>query len=407
MNRLFKSYGLNAPYDGIPAGADASSLLLDPIDCAGKAKLRTIFDRGISRGFHFVDIIQTILVYGFFLSLLISPIHKIMEIAPTSGKWRDHLRVLSDCSILESVPKSQLLGFARYFAVPKSDGKARAIFNGRLLSTLFRTPRNTNLPPIKNILELISRFGVFYSCGDWRHMFHQFRMNDAVSNWFGMELGGKTYRYSTLPMGFSYSPVIAQSIAWCILLEAVCRAKLAKPEDFTDLNATPEFIILRNAKGLPYGFVSVWYDNVIAGFLSSQPRDDFHTALETLCGPEHFNVAFKGSLGKYSLKDMKPDGDAKKRLKYLGMEFSCRKRSRESDAYEVQLRHDPDRMSRWQMMRSRPSERPQNALARRSLAPVCLGTSFHQMNGQRVWCSSLTIESAGSWKSMRGARSPC
>jgi hypothetical protein len=46
-----------------------------------------------------------------------------------------------------------------------------------------------------------------------------------ISEYFGIICGNRSYRWTCLPMGWSYSPSIAQSAAWTVLLEAAYRAK--------------------------------------------------------------------------------------------------------------------------------------------------------------------------------------
>jgi hypothetical protein len=75
---------------------------------------------------------------------------------------------------------------------------------------------------------------------------------------------------------------------------------------------------------------------------------DYHTSLIEMCDASNFNVQFKGELQKFALHDMKPLAAAEKRLRYLGMEFSCGKRSRNDDRGHIQWRHDSSRLARWQ-----------------------------------------------------------
>ena len=213
MNRIFKTYGLTSPYDGIPDNVNAAALPLDAITVAGQAYTHLIQQVGETRGWQFTDVLKMILVYSYFISMLTNPTIEKPVPAPSAAKWKTHFETLKESKILASIGRSEIRFFSRYFAVPKNDGTARAIFNGRALSRLFTTPRNVNLPQITTVLQLISAYGHFFAEGDWRHFFHQFPVATGIANFFGVELGANVYRWMTMPMGFSFSPVIAQSAA--------------------------------------------------------------------------------------------------------------------------------------------------------------------------------------------------
>lgn len=55
---------------------------------------------------------------------------------------------------------------------------------------------------------------------DIRHWFHLIPIPNRLKVWFGLKLKGDAdnYVWNTLPMGFSWSPRIAQLFAWATLL---------------------------------------------------------------------------------------------------------------------------------------------------------------------------------------------
>ena len=68
--------------------------------------------------------------------------------------------------------------------------------------------------------------GLSIVCGDLRHFFHQRPLGKDIQPFFGLILGrrrkcmrdrARAFLWRTLPMGWSYSPAIAQGIAWQFL----------------------------------------------------------------------------------------------------------------------------------------------------------------------------------------------
>ena len=201
--------------------------------------------------------------------------------------------------LLKRKAKSCIRAYAKYFAVLKSDGvTARSIFNGKRLSTFFEAPPTTNLPEVADVLKELSRSD-FLIIGDWRHYFHQFALHDDVSSYFGLEQGEDTYVYRVLPMGWSWSPRIAQSLSMAILLEAGSRAGLLDPADYADSPNPPSIIRMRG------GCATVWYDNVLCMFTDAAARDKYYTKLEELCSVNQLNVVWK------DLPEVEPQGHAR------------------------------------------------------------------------------------------------
>ena len=177
----------------------------------------------------------------------------------TNTKWVPHLEKLTACGLLLEWPRTRLRGYAKYFAVPKGEDTARAIVNLRGLSQRMKPPATTNLPEIETVLKLISSTDSppHILTADFRHFFHQFRVLETISEFFGIVCGSKSFRWTCLPMGWSYSPKVAQTAGWVVLLEAAFRAKLAEPEDFKDLQNTPMYANIKNGHML-VGTTTFW-----------------------------------------------------------------------------------------------------------------------------------------------------
>jgi len=181
----------------------------------------------------------------------------------TNVKYKHHFRALEDYSLLRRVPPESLKFCSTYFSVPKDDQIDRAIFNGRKLSSHFKTPEPVNLADIPRILKEINSThqGLSMVCGDIRHWFHQLPMNAESQTFFGLAMEQSTYLWLCVPMGWSHSPVIAQGAAWILLGHF-------EPGEFVyvdirNMSSLPMFVVLKNKDGKEVGFAVVFYDNYL------------------------------------------------------------------------------------------------------------------------------------------------
>ena len=345
MHRILLKYSASAPYDGIPCSA--SDLPLDDITCAGGLLIKELHRTAAStRKLSFSHSLEMILRVDKFRAEIVNPLEEQKRTtAVTSRKWKDHLQTLTESTVLRRARWSEIIHFSKYFAVPKMDEvTARAILNLRELSKLFKAPPPVNLPEIAEVLRGIAGGGLFWVVADWRHFFHQFRLIPGLWPFFGVQCGGDTYVWTTLAMGWSHSPRIAQCASWVIVLEACFRARLLDPASYTDLKNPPSYI---RSAGI---FIVIWYDNLLATFVKAEDRELFDTKVREVCGPapKGFNCTWK-HYNKYNLgaitTTMKSGWPV-----YLGMEFATRpaKATREEDSRrEIVWRHETSRIVRW------------------------------------------------------------
>ena len=123
---------------------------------------------------------------------------------------------------------TELYHCSTYVEVPKTKDTSRLIFNGKELSKHWKIPRPVNICDTGSLIKKILSVSeakdqkLHVVVGDFRHWFHQIRVSEALSRHFGIALREKngaieTFRWRTLPMGWSHSPFIAQCLAWGVL----------------------------------------------------------------------------------------------------------------------------------------------------------------------------------------------
>jgi hypothetical protein len=301
----------------------------------------------------------------------------------TAKKWQGHLLQLVIFTILVAISWKDIRGAAKYFAVPKSETCARAIFNGRVCSRKLQSPPPVNLPFLPDIIDIMNSFDgpAEVLVADIRHWFHQIPLNESVSQHFCVGSGGSWFRWRTLPMGFSWAPYVAQSLAWCLLLFCPDNATWPfKLDRQTMLNQPPSYLRLNCG-----GFITVFYDNIIAfgsrhnialldrrWFGCSRTKGTF----------AHFGVTMKECF--CSTRERAENLSPKLEFTYLGVDFMrTRKCIRDGrDVFHLQWRQNKPKLERWLancdgILRSSP----ENQATRRQIARVC---------GRFLWRFGLT-----------------
>ena len=133
-----------------------------------------------------------------------------------------HFEQLGCWQVVECSSFQELVFISTYFAVAKNTEVARAIFNGRRLSASFRPPPVVNLLDIPEMIRTLATLchEGRLSCLllDFRHFFHQIPLGKEVRRFFGLRIDNDFFQWKCLPMGWSFSPRIAQSISWMITL---------------------------------------------------------------------------------------------------------------------------------------------------------------------------------------------
>ncbi len=279
---------------------------LDPIGCAGSANVRRFLATSGNIPFLRFAVLLISCLDTFSSVMLDAPGHAPRRVQYSSSRYRSHFEDLRQFGILRGCSVSDALHYSKYFAVPKKGGVSRSIFNGKSLSGLFGTPPPCNIPDITRVIEefnsLVARSpgGVAVACGDLRHWFHQLPLDPQIQKWFGVALADSTKRiaskknrgsyflWKTLPMGWSHSPYIAQSMAWQLLHFRYPNE--AEYFNLDGLTQSPMFAMLRVKEAI-VGFACVYYDNYLIVSSDSRVTETMHHRVQR--NAKEFGVTLK------------------------------------------------------------------------------------------------------------------
>lgn len=281
-----KKYGVRSPYEELPtADIDPSSLSADRVEVARRLKASNACLGQAIRSFLWLSA-SMILIHDVvaFEKLFKDPVLelKVNWALRTSEKYSSHLRCLNERNkegeaLIEREERGTLRFLSRYFAIPKKDGQARAIFNGRSLSSKQVTPPPVGLPEIPVVLRLLAdihaeRQGTASSVvapsvyiADLRHFFHQIEVDPQVAKYFGVQCGEQAYSWRGLPMGWAHSPRIAQTISWSLVLFWAERIPCLKQsyDDAIKQDHPPGYVYTYGPDGRRSGMCFIWYDNFV------------------------------------------------------------------------------------------------------------------------------------------------
>jgi hypothetical protein len=183
-----------------------------------------------------------------------------------SKRYEEHVVQLERCGILRPVERGEIRYLSGYFAVDKGPNASRAIFSGRGISELSPVPPPVNLLAHRKLVEVIKNHLEKHKrthaiLGDLRHWFHQIPVGTYVGRLFGLRLNDRTFRWRTLPMGWAWSPYMAQSLCWAALIhrESPEEKKLFNDDAFVDPKGSLPFYVTTPSEGI----AMVYYDNYI------------------------------------------------------------------------------------------------------------------------------------------------
>jgi len=315
---------------------------LDPCTVAGTAKLARMLKHIMRRNFFALSTALKFLRInrhdGYADFILKADGEKPRKIRFTNEKYQKHLLSLLKDKILMQCEPEEVRYFSTYFSVLKDLTSSRAIFNGRALSEKWKTPPPVNIPDVSQVIERIDAFGTknrntFAVSGDFRHWFHQITISDELARFMALYItspgGGQAYKYRVLPMGFSYSPWLAQSCAWEVLAHRNDRDEIMVDEDaLRHVGCLPTFLAVFY-KGKPCGWATVYYDNYLVVVNSEEAAAAWSKRI--LDNASFFNVQIKEGTHKISTPEIFENSG----LEYLGVRFKIHradlKRERNTD----------------------------------------------------------------------------
>lgn len=237
-----------------------------PLDVAGCLKIEELLRFGIKRRWNPAIRCRDLLLYpSKFLTQPVSAQRRVWS----QKKYQPHFEALRASGILQANHHpNECVAYSTYFSVKKSDEYDRAIFNGRRISRFFSRPSPVNLVKNSDLLVKISEVARIHPqahiiVGDFRHWFHQQRALN-LSRYFGVACGSQAYRWNTMPMGFSHSPHMAQTLSWLILSHGLLESGVVD-SSFLEDQELPVFIPLKPTLGgsTQGGFMVVYYDNYL------------------------------------------------------------------------------------------------------------------------------------------------
>ncbi len=255
--------------------------------------------KGLRFAEHAIDLVTRIDIF----KEHVCPPHSKRRRPLTDAKWSQHIADLQHTTpkpILVPICLREVKWVASYFAVLKTEVEARAIYNGKRFSLLCNTPPQTNLPDITVLLGALCDLvedsgGAIAVCeGDIRHFFHQIPLDEMISQYFCINVadddGIQFFRWNTLPMGWSFSPYIAQSISIGILIRtlSICGLNMDR---YRDLSTPPPFIVHR-IDGRIMLVAAVWYDNLLVASSDANLLTRVHQKLRSQC-EDVFNLELK------------------------------------------------------------------------------------------------------------------
>ena len=157
---------------------------------------------------------------------------------PLTGRAAQTAEALAKMTILKPTTMCRMRSFASVFQVPKNEEVDRAIINCKLINLGFAKPPPLSLAEIGTLLGLVKYFDdATIATADIRHFFWQLQMPEKDGHRFSVFTRGKRYQCAALPMGWSWSPWVAQAIAGLVVAEAA--AKMCRKFETHGCAATP------------------------------------------------------------------------------------------------------------------------------------------------------------------------
>jgi hypothetical protein len=223
--------------------------------------------------------------------------------------------------------------FLCYFEVEKQGTPwNRAIANCKTMNAFFRAVIPFCLASIADVARAVTFFGAgCFAVLDLRHWFHQLSLPRNVTHLFSFKRGHATWEWRTWPMGFRYTPVVAQTAVCSCLREAGKQMGLSYTSHEEKVPAA--VMVWKNAKGDHIIVAAVWYDNIFINANSRGSRDKFVSLLRRIFGATQIHV--KGEIET-----------SEGQVEYLGVTYKI------ASPKVIHWKHVRRNRERWQQLRS-------------------------------------------------------
>ncbi len=379
--------GYSHPYSAVDCEADidASTLKLDPILVKG-----CLWNRLLEQSTELTTIGNIVLrVLNGDNSIIGFKAVPQKHIPVTAKKWLDHINELTLWGVLQRMQRHSVsLWVSGYFAVPKDESCARAVLSGGGLSRMCNPPFAVNILDIKGVLDLMCTLnprGLCFMNLDLRHWFYQIGLDkDAQANLrklFHTVCDEYTFEWLRLPMGWSFSPCICQTLSWLLLLYKLPHEKKLFRDVPSDV--LPKFLNTLSGRG----YATVLYDN-FAIFSDDQNELDvirarfirnlgiFEVVIKDQSEKISTNKAMRLDLSRSPPSTEKSDDNSHAYLpKHLGVQMGIL----ESGRLQLVWRLDHCKVTAW---------RARDAV----LLNQCSARYFARIVGRIIWSHSIRME---------------
>lgn len=192
----------------------------------------------------------------------------------TNKKWSRQLMMAMHAGMLGKwgkARKPKVHAWVTYFGVRKGrSGLDRAITSCKRLNSLLEKPPQFNLlnhPRISQILKDFPR--PYMATADYKNYFYQLPLPEMVRSYFCIQQGPNLYHLKVLPMGYSWSPYLAQGVSSTVLYAA--RRLFSERRGPGFQNAQPAIpddsfetvIRVKDSEGNCIAAMGVVYDNIL------------------------------------------------------------------------------------------------------------------------------------------------
>lgn len=172
------------------------------------------------------------------------------------------------------------ISYVRIFLVRKKNLKKRIIAHPAWLNERGLRPPKLRLWNVEGLLYLLSSMTTYFTLDlDFVNWFYQIPVGEHIRRVMALVRPGHKWLYlalCVLCMGWSWSPFLAQALAWTIILHREeDEPALGVPESVFSADIPPHMINLTSNDGSSIGFITCIYDNILIVVNSSEMRDQW------------------------------------------------------------------------------------------------------------------------------------